>query len=229
MSISHVKTMLKTLTVAFAAVWVLVPAGTLFAQTYGSDSSIEVTAPVGGSTVYIGDTLTTTFIVHNNAEPGGGLVVGISIDSGLSWCMIITETLKVGDTKYYKDSIGTYKWLIPDSVMLYVGFYLQLKNASCKIMVGAPYDEVFAADFSAGYFTIKKKTSSVKLPLQQSLSSRELSVDLNADNAEVFTIDGRKVFGPKSLTRSIGSPASGIRVIRLHNNADESATRIGKF
>lgn len=205
---------------AKAAVLALFAVLPLFAQDLWSDSSIQTTAPKAGTIYHIGDTITTQFTIHPNDTPGGGLVVSISLDMGYNWVVIITETLKKGDTKYYlNDSMGQYKWVVPDSIELWIGHSVPTISDSCMMAVGAPYDEVFASSYS-GVFSIKK-SSAVKMPFQSGHRSERLMIDKNsAANSrmlEVFSINGR-------LLRPQGASMSpGLSIARIQSESNTPA------
>jgi hypothetical protein len=205
---------------AKAAVISLVVALPLFAQDPWTDSSIETTAPKAGTIYHVGDTIRTQWTVHNNATPGGGLVVSISPNAGYNWVVIITETLKKGDTKYYQnDSQGTFVWVIPDSIQLWINHNVSSVSDSCMMMVGAPYDEVFAPSYT-GIFSIKG-SSAVKMPFRSGQNPDALLIEHNqnisadANKAGVFSINGKRL-GLKNPA------ASGVSIIRFQNQSNTS-------
>jgi hypothetical protein len=134
-------------------VWAFLLVALASAQLPFTDSSIELTAPKAGAVYHVGDKITVHWVLHNKAVPGGGVAVLISPDDGLNWIVLITKMILRDDTTAYHDSTGTFVWTVVDSAVLYGSVYLQLKTNTCRMRVGAPYDEVFAPSES-GTFTI---------------------------------------------------------------------------
>jgi hypothetical protein len=213
-------------------VWLLALTLSLLAQEQlHTDSSIEVTAPLGGGTYHVGDTLRVDWVLHNGAEPGGGVVVLISPDDGRDWVVIVPRTLEKNDPIYYSnDSVGTFTWVIQDSVLLYVNHYISLVSDQVQVSVAAPYDEVFAPDYS-GSFTILPSSAAVRMLSRPGDHSQDMKIDLGGNRVEVFSLSGRRLppgEGP-AATRWKTGVAAGVHVVRLGSGADETTGLLPGF
>jgi hypothetical protein len=137
--------------------------------------------------------------VHNQANPGGGVAITVSPNEGMSWIVITPQTIELGDPAFYQDSIGTYRWKIPDSLKFYASVYLHMKSEKCMVQVGAPYDDSFIASQS-GVFSILQSGSGVRSVLQDRTigqSTVKIAVKFGIrfpfDNVDAFSLDGKRV------------------------------------
>jgi hypothetical protein len=164
----------------------VVPNAMVFAQD-ATDSSIQLVSPTGGESFVVGETLTVTWVLRNGAIPNGGVAVGLSPNEGQNWVVIVGNTIAADDPAYYKDSVGTFKWVILDSIKLYGRTYAKVRGNTCQVMVGAPYDGIFVASYSNN-FTINQ--------IQSGVASRAFSIRENSTaghQEKAFTISGRHI------------------------------------
>jgi hypothetical protein len=180
--------------------------------SYG-DGTIEVLTPTLGQEYRIGDTLTVSWTFHAEQGPeGGGVAVLVSPTEGRDWVRIVGELIANDDPVYYHDGIGTYRWVIVDSLRLYLDVYLQLASETCRVMVGAPYDESFATGESE-LFAIRSSAATNAAALRPPLSDSRLADA--AGGLVAFGLDGRRVILEDASVRHRPSgTASGLRIVR---------------
>jgi hypothetical protein len=206
---------MKTLQLFSALGWLFLMVQISMAQEAYTDSSIELVTPTGGEMFKVGNTLKVQWVLHNDANPGGGLLIQISPDEGRNWIRIVDETIKNGDAAFYHDSVGTYVWTIQDSLNYFANIFLHLATNQCLIMIGAPYDEVFVPGQS-NTFTISPSNASIK---SLSHSGRGINLILGKSDVEIFTIDGRRALQKNMVPLWLNqSGISGARIIRERDN-----------
>jgi hypothetical protein len=191
-------------------------------QAQEIDTSIQTIYPVGGEEFTVGSTLTVQWVMHNQAEPSGGVVVLFSPNGGRNWIVLVSETIASGDPDYYQDSIGTFTWVIPDSVRLYGTTYLPCSSQECLVQVGAPYDEDFLASESDLFSVVPPVPTAVR-PFRG--GHNEMSNRAGSGTVQAFALDGRAL-GVRVVERpaphGVALPvARGIRAMRIRGSSSE--------
>jgi hypothetical protein len=114
-------------------------------------TQILLTAPKGGETFHVGDSLRVKWKLCN-AGPNeiNAVDLLLSPDSGGTWCYMRVNSMPLGDAHF-----GDYAWKIPDSIGLQ-GEWFQLKNnARCRIRVEQYSTSDPKQRSTSGIFTIR--------------------------------------------------------------------------
>jgi hypothetical protein len=192
----------------------------LSAQTLDT-TSIDVFAPKAGTVYKAGDTLSVKWIIHAGNYPSSGVVIGISNNEGKTWQILVKALIKQGAAEY-KDSIGTFSWVIADSIDGIDGNPIPIAATTCMIMVAAPYDEAtFAPDYS-GIFIIAQTGSAIaSAPRSISKPKNLLTIaktfgilERHAGSGELYAVDGKKL---NARMKPLSGLAPGMTIIRSSN------------
>jgi hypothetical protein len=204
-------------------------AGTLFAQ--GAHAPIQVTCPIGDEIFAVGSQLIVQWILHDNAEPGGGVAVRLSPDDGYSWTFLTKSTITLSDSTVYHDSVGTFTWQIADSVRIRGTNYLHLVSPTCRIEVVAPYDDAYLPA-SSGLFSIDPATKADPRVRGRRAENRfarpadGATLYTSGAMATIITLDGRCRQAPGALS-FFGQHglAAGTYVMKIGNAYESTATQ----
>jgi hypothetical protein len=114
-------------------------------------TQILLTAPRGGETFHVGDSLRVKWKLCNaGLNEINAVDLLLSPDSGDTWCYMRVSSLPVGAANF-----GDYAWKIPDSIELQGEWFQLRNNARCRIRV----EQYSTADdrqrSTSGAFTIR--------------------------------------------------------------------------
>ena len=114
-------------------------------------TQILLTAPKGGETFKVGDSLRVKWKLCNaGASEINAVDLLLSPDSGSTWCYMRVNSMPVGDALF-----GDFAWKIPDSIGLQGEWFKLKDNARCRIRV----EQYSTADekqrSTSGAFTIR--------------------------------------------------------------------------
>jgi hypothetical protein len=194
---------------------------------FAVDSLFEVVSPNAGQEFAIGSTMTVQWVMHNRALPGGGVMIQVSPDQGLTWFYINKTPLGNYDTMVYQDSIGTFTWTIVDSIKVYGMGYVHLASATCYVEVTAPYDDSYLPATS-NRFSIVTPSQAVRPQVNGKRENHLLLKGVKGDRSfvvDVLSLNGRTRSTTIELVNSRrGYSASGLCFLRPRSSAGEQIT-----
>jgi hypothetical protein len=126
--------------------------------------AMEILSPQANQTYNVGDTMVIKWIAHGGGVPGD-ILPTISIDEGKTWIWLAHSPIKSYEPGIYKDTVGTYKWVVQDSMrspdigepMVSIVF-----NA-CQVQVFAPYEGgTYGPGYSASFSISKNDVGIVR-------------------------------------------------------------------
>jgi hypothetical protein len=174
--------------------------------------TVEILSPKSGEAYRVGDTMTVQWVIHAPHFPTGVIPL-ISPDEGRRWLWMVSEMIEGNDPSVYNDSVGTYTWIVRDSLR-WTGPgnpNISLVSQVCQVEIATPYD----IDFEYGVsevFSIQSPGSTSVLPGGRPASCLSMTGGREQSAADMFNLDGRSVCSAFSTYRTTG--AYGLRIIR---------------
>ena len=129
---------------------------------------VTITSPRQGATYHVGDTLTIRWIRQAGTNTAG-IDIQFSSNAGRMWSTILdNEMIHDGDSVFYNQDPGTFKWPIPGVFTTPIGVPVNCVSTQCRIQLDGPYDLALPTEDFSGVFTIANITA---VRLEPSLSA----------------------------------------------------------